>query len=158
MDLIHKITFEPGHDCIRFKCKWGHAACRPEEGGSHGIHGLEIRFLVVGEEGAVQFLLYTGWPPEPKTGPQHSGRVPADLGYHARTPQYEGQSSMGPCGFLEGDECYYDGTSLGADEPFRILCNDGDEALWAFLEAEYRARFRKGEHPESQPYSLSCRA
>ena len=61
--LRHDIRWTPGHDCIQFECKWDRPACRPGEGGSHGRHGLTIRFLAIGQHGAVQFVLYTGLCP-----------------------------------------------------------------------------------------------
>ena len=78
----------------------------------YGCHGLNIRFLVIGEKGAVQFLIYSMWLPsmdlrhlkKPSSGP-----MAADLGYHSRTPHYEGQSKRNPCEYIPGG-CYYDGS------------------------------------------------
>lgn len=163
MPLERRVEFQAGYDCIRFECRHGSERCRPDSGGSHGKHGLTLRWLVIGEAGAVQFTLYTGWLPEPERTMGRSrdqwGPLPADLGYHARKPQYEGQSQMGSCDVLADmpGGCYYDGSSLNADEPFRVLCSFGGDALWAFLERYYAATFAEGAWPKGEPYGLAER-
>lgn len=42
-----------------------------------------------------------------------------------------------PCIYLNGDPCFYDGSSLNAVEYFNILVEKGDEALWIALEDYY---------------------
>lgn len=158
--LEHRIDWEPGHDCIRFKCAFGGERCRPGSGGSHGIHGLQIRWLVIGAKGAVQFLLYTGWLPEPETdlfSPVKTITLPADLGYHSLTPQYEEQSAM-DCELLPGGKCYYDGSGLNAQAPFTTLCNDGINALWAYLDAYYRHVFYGEDFPPDPVYRFARRS
>jgi hypothetical protein len=149
-----EIDFEPGFDCIRFECKNGNETCRPGRGGSHGRHGVTIRWLLRGEKGAVQFVLYTHWGPEPVrfSSEKVMSPLPCDLGYHSLTPHYPDQSSMGPCQYLGGAECYYDGSGLNAEEPFRVLCNEGGEALWGYLEEYYKATFEDAEWPRARPY------
>lgn len=71
----------------------------------YGIHGCEIIFVLKGEEGAVQFLLYTNWylphvqkAFEQKMSPENAvlfRPIPADLGYHSPKPMYKGQKPMG---------------------------------------------------------------
>lgn len=155
------VRFEPGHDCIRFECLHGRATCKPGLGGSHGVGSMTIRFVLKGDLGAVQFSLYTGdWLPEPPSyedGPLRDhrrlyGPTPSDLGYHSLKPEYEGQTTVGPCEFLGGAECFYDGSGLNAYEPFRVLCNEGDAALWEFLEGYYRCRFWGADFPKGKPY------
>jgi hypothetical protein len=159
MALKREVRFEPGYDCIRFECKHGSERCKPGSGGSHGRHGMQIRWLVVGEKGAVQFLLYTtDWGPEPAP---FGGRLferellgpsPCDLGYHAKEAQYEGQEAMrGNCDVL-GGPCYYDGSGLNADEPWRVLCNWGGEALWEYLEGYYGHVFEGKGWPVKREY------
>lgn len=115
---------------------------------NYGIHGVEIRFLLSGPHGAVQFLLFTNWqlPHVAKEFETASYRfnkpMPADLGYHSRTPHYEGHQHMGPCEFLDGANCYYDGSSLNAERVFNRLLRDGDAGVWSELEDYYRATFQ----------------
>ncbi len=157
--IRHEIKFRPGHDCIRFECVNGSDRCFPGSGGSHGRHGLEMRWLVIGEKGAIQFLLFAGWTPEPERYGKEilSPPLPADLGYHSYVPMYEGQEPMhGICDVLN-TICYYDGSGLNADEPFRVLCNEGGDALWAYLDAVYRNRFYNDPYPEPKPYKFAPR-
>ena len=159
-----RVSFERGFDCIRFHCLNGDKTCIPGKGGSHGRHGLNIRWLLIGCKGAVQFLLYTGWLPEPDdpslqpisgaTGSLYP--LPADLGYHALEPQYEDQEQM-ECHVLLGGFCYYDGSGLNAKDAFRALCNGGEDALWSFLEGYYECRFLDGDYPKVPEYAFSRR-
>lgn len=96
----------------------------------------------------------------------------ADLGYHSRVPMYEGQPAMGaiktdikmddtkegiekfnitttetmkytPCEYLDGEPCYYDGSSLNAVDVMKILIEQGSEAVWKYLEECYHEQFDK---------------
>jgi len=164
--MEHIIKFESGYDCIKFECINSSPGCQPDSGGSHGRHGLNIRFVVKGPLGAVQFLLFTGWMPQrAERGPaglhiaDWGGRymMPADLGYHSPAPRYEDHRSMGPCEFLGGQPCYYDGSGLNANDAMYALVNGGDEALWAFLEAYYRCVFEGTEYPTPAEYPMPVR-
>lgn len=157
--LTKQISFFPGYDCIRFECKHGSKDCIPGKGGSHGKHGLTMRFLLTGNEGAVQFVMALGWLPEPGNYDtinlsKGSSVYPSDLGYHAKKPQYEDQPAM-DCHIF--GKCYYDGSGLNAYEPFRILCSFGEEALWTFLEGYYNTIFEDGEYPKGPVYKWKQR-
>jgi hypothetical protein len=52
---------------------------------------------------------------------------------------YSGQSPMGKCDFL--DVCYYDGSSLQADEWVPKFIEGGTEWLWPALEDKYNEIF-----------------
>ena len=117
---------------------------------NYGIHGVEMRFVVRGPHGATQFVLYTNWQlPAVRAEFERRGcdfycrnkPMPADLGYHSRTPRYEDQTSMGPCTELGGAPCYYDGSSLNAERIFDVLCAEGDAGVWRELEAFYAELF-----------------
>lgn len=129
---------------------------------NHGIHGVELRMVLKGEDGAVQFALSTGWY-LPETidakkgdwdiyrdydkclhrhamGPYHP--MPTDLGYHSRAPRYEGQDPITPtCSYLDNEPCYYDGSTLNAWHPFEALLRDGHEGVWKYLEEYYNQVF-----------------
>lgn len=130
------VVFEPGWD-----------KRDPDPKKNYGLGSAGIKFLVRGEKGAIQFYLYAGWYPHLLNDRNGDPRglwkpMPIDLGYHAYEKQYEGQSVVSAnCPYLDGKPCYYDGSSLQADEPFKILVVEGEEALWQFLENEYRRRF-----------------
>lgn len=149
----------PGHDCIRFKCINGSERCYLGAGGSHGIGGVTLRWVVKGPEGAVQFVLMTGWLPEPERvvfEKEQFPPLPSDLGYHAVMPRYEGQTER-DCTYTVTGRCYYDGSGLNAEEPFRVLCNSGGDALWEFLEAYYESVFNGGDFPKGESYRLERR-
>ncbi len=119
-----------------------------------GIHGVNLRFILKGELGAIQFVVYTNWqlPHVTKEHEAKFGRypydkpcvfqpMPADLGYHSPKPMYEGQTSMkSECDVLNG-VCYYDGSTSQAEGVFNLLCEEGGEAVWKRLEREYDNRF-----------------
>src|SRR5215813_5387513 len=69
----------------------------PDPKKDYGIHGAEMLFLVKGEKGAVQFVIYTNWmlPHVQKEWEKEHGRympsvfgkpIPADVGYHSPVP------------------------------------------------------------------------
>lgn len=64
-----------------------------------------------------------------------------DLGYHSPVPLYEGQSPMSDCHLLPGRACFYDGSGLMADTPWRLLREEGDAAVWKHLEDYYADTF-----------------
>jgi len=138
-DLEHRIEWEAAYD-----------KRDPDPSKNYGIHGVTCRWLVIGPEGAIQFLLYTHWQ-LPHVEKEQDARLdseyphllchpmPADLGYHARTPQYEGQEAIETdCEYI-GGPCYYDGSGLRAHTVFDLLRTEGGEAVWAFLDSEYAA-------------------
>ena len=162
--MEHIVNFRAGHDCIKFECKYDSERCFPGKGGSHGVHGLEIIFIVKGEKGAVQFLLFTGWLPQKTQTDTYAIRdwgnrmMPADLGYHAREPQYEGhRQATSSCEYCGGEPCYYDGSGLHASDALYALVNQGEEGLWKFLEAYYLAIFEGADYPALVEYPKSLR-
>lgn len=126
---------------------------------NYGIHGVTMRMVLVGEKGATQFVLYTGWhlphvrdEREMQTMAEPTRimieilarPLPADLGYHSLVPQYEGQEKMEHCDYFEGG-CYYDGSGLAAEEVFDLLVSDGSDAVWKRLGEEYKRVFEENE-------------
>jgi hypothetical protein len=115
---------------------------------NYGIHGCELKMLVKGEKGAIQFVIYTNWM-LPHVQKEFEGKdslfflpMPADVGYHAVSPQYEGQTTLTEsCPYLDGKPCYYDGSGLRADKWFDVLVHKGSDEVWKMLEDEYRERF-----------------
>ena len=156
--LERRLTITAARDC-HDGCVFGSPACKPGSGGSHGVHGSELRMYVIGPRGATQFVLYTNWmwPETTKRfeesfGPSRWGSLgqdarscfgprPADLGYHAYEPQYEGQVPMGETCDLLNAPCYYDGSGLQAEGVFETLTRHGIDGVWNRLEAEYAVRF-----------------
>lgn len=143
------ITFQPAYD-----------KRDPNPSKNYGIHGVTIRFVLQGELGATQFVLYTDWhlPHVQKElslkpySPFRDGIKPigADIGYHAYKPQYEGQQPMDKCDIL-GVLCYYDGSGLRATEFIPQFLAGGDEAVWKMLREEYDHRFIEKQQEEARP-------
>lgn len=115
---------------------------------NYGIHGVDLRMILKGDNGAVQFVLYTNWQlshVQAETDRKYFDKffyqpMPADLGYHSPTPRYEGQDKM-KCDLFPSGECYYDGSSLNAQRIFNVLLVEGDEGVWRELEKYYKELF-----------------
>lgn len=167
MTFEHIVRFERGYDCIRFQCVNDSPTCKPGEGGSHGRHGLTIRFVIKGREGAVQFCLGTGWTPQHakpndigyrEVANWGSSVYPSDLGYHARSKQYDSQEPISDkCEFCDGEPCFYDGSTLNATDAMYALVNGGGDALWLFLESYYRTVFSGANYPATAEYHKPLR-
>lgn len=138
--MNRKINFRPAFD-----------KRHPDPKKNYGIHGMEIAFLLVGELGATQFVLYTAWHlphvrREAEAWPRWMLEPKGyDIGYHSPKPMYEGQTAMGEEGDCQyvpaGCKCYYDGSSLMAEPVMETLIAEGDEAVWKRLEQDYTSRF-----------------
>lgn len=133
------ILFEPGYD---------RRSTDPNK--NYGIHGMQIRFVLKGELGAVQFLVFTDWYPE-RTQKEYMVRFPtkdsvqpygADIGYHSQKPTYPGQDKLSDaCEFLGGVPCYYDGSGLAAESLVPEFLERGTDAVWERLESYYQSVF-----------------
>lgn len=167
--IMEKIVkFQAGYDCIKFECKMKSKACIPYNGGSHGVHGTTITFILKSEDGVVQFVIFTGWLPQyikkDSIGTRHIDTfgdhpMPAGLGYHSKKPRYNGQRQQATsCEYCDGEPCYYDESCLNAYDAMYALVNGGDTALWVFLEKYYNCVFSDGEYPEPAEYPMPLRA
>lgn len=116
---------------------------------NYGIHGVDIKFLLKGKKGVIQFVIYTNWHLKSvekdliqtckSSGYCFLKPLPADIGYHAYKPQWDGQEAMQVnCKYLDGKPCYYDGSSLQAEEIFNIMVEKGHEVMWEELEKWYK--------------------
>ena len=68
---------------------------------NYGIHGMNLRFILIGPKGTTQFLVYTNWmlPENRKTWNEKVAAClcqsqPADAGYYAYAPQRDGQEPL----------------------------------------------------------------
>lgn len=126
----------------------------PDPKQNYGIHGLDVWFILKGKKGATQFMVSFGvYLPHlvqealsKGERPYGEGKISGfDVGYHAYVPQFEGQTPMKNCDIFSGEPCYYDGSSLRADdwvkEIFSIQGDAPDARVWEKLEEEYRERF-----------------
>jgi hypothetical protein len=139
------IQFDPAYD-----------KRHPHPSQNYGIHGVDLRFVLKGELGATQFVVFTNWQlphvTEELLGePKHLDAIgistlflplPADVGYHSPTPMYDGQEPMSDrCEYLDGRPCYYDGSGLQAERLFSRFVTEGEPAVWKELEEVYVNRF-----------------
>lgn len=138
------VEFGAAHDCMRIQpCKFGSERCKPNAGGSHGIGSVDMRMVLKGPLGVVQFVLYTHWYLDETPKTRRGEPLPADLGYHSPKPLYEGHYETESCAYFDGASCFYDGSSLNAEEPWRILRYEGGDAVWKFLEGYYADTFEQ---------------
>lgn len=119
--------------------------CHDDPKKNYGIHGVELCFYLTGKKGAVQFILYTNWHLphiETESFPDICKKpLPADLGYHSPKPMFEDQWSTDDCRLLPGKTCYYDGSTLSANDAYKVLLSGGSDGLWKFLEDYYNETF-----------------
>ena len=123
---------------------------------NYGIHGVELRMVVKGELGAVQFVVFTNWMLphiykewETRSNPAEAWMykpMAADAGYHSPKPTHTGQPKpTNSCEYLDGKPCYYDGSGLHAEKVFDILVSEGSNAVWEYLEQYYNEVFKPEE-------------
>lgn len=134
------------YDCIRNPCKFGSDRCKPNTGGSHGIHNSELRMIVQGPTAEVLLNISTGW--QLSTVPASSRNIleyPNGnyVEFHTAAPMYEGQE-MSPrvevadeaiC--KSWDCCYSDRGWTMADYPTTLLVAEGSEPVWKWLETTH---------------------
>lgn len=110
----------------------------PDPNKNYGIHGVELRMVLKGKLGAVQFVLYTNWYlPHIQKELSIDSPIPADLGYHSPTPKYSDQPARDNCPYLDGAPCYYDGSGLNAQRIYDVLLTKGSDGVWKELEDYY---------------------
>ncbi len=135
---------------------------------NYGIHGADLRMILKGDLGAVQFVLFTNWhlPHVTEELLQKSTDKldikcrflpsPADLGYHSPKPMYEGQEIVSEsCECLDGKPCYYDGSGIEAEKIYNLLITEGSEAVWKLLEEKYTEMFVKPTIPEEEYHQIT---
>lgn len=125
----------------------------PNPDKNYGIHGVDLRMVLKGDKGAVQFVLFTNWQlphvqEEQKSRMTPSNHIlyepiPADLGYHSLEPHYNGQEPRNDCEYLNGKPCYYDGSGLNAELIYQVLLKEGSEGVWKELQEYYNQVFNK---------------
>jgi hypothetical protein len=144
----------------RVEVSAGHCLLHDDPHKNFGVSACRVWFYSIGPKGAVHLQIGTDWYPEAARNhlskfPPHTiweRRQPEgwDIGYHSKTPHYDGQTSMGECEII-GCECYYDGSSLQADDWIEGFVNGGTKWLWPRLDEYYRYTFEGAEHPDLTP-------
>ena len=109
----------------------------------YGIHCMEVRFTLLGKNGAVTWNYATGifLPGCVDNRGERAFFEPygAGMHYHAFTSGYEGQRPD-KCDLLPTGECYSDGTFI-TDHVAKALVERGSEAVWAIMQEFFESRF-----------------
>jgi len=142
-DFTREVRFEPGYD------HRAEDATKPW-GTRRGCHGMNIRWLLHGPAGTIQFLIYSSWLPSwvgdstfgktitvPPGEPVHPP-MGADLGHHWDEATYEGEKGFDKCDVRPAGRCFNDGSGLRADDLLGVLLTEGHEAVWSAMEDDYR--------------------
>lgn len=127
----------------------------PDPTKNYGIKGMEIKFVLKGEKGATQFVIYTDWyPTEVQKEYFYKGLdrkyfsvrpMGADIGYHSPIPMFEDQKPIiESCEYIDGKPCYYDGSGLAAEKLVPLFLEMGVDVVWNKLEEDYEYYFGGG--------------
>lgn len=154
--IVHMTPAFDGRPASKGGCsEWRTPSMKPDDGTpstNYGVGSVKIMFILKGDKGVVQFLCYTNWyPPHVQKGRHNKPTryfdmqpLPADRGYHSPVPRYEGQTIVdNNCEWLDGQPCYYDGSSLNADPIRDVLLKEGSDGVWRELEAYYHRVFKE---------------
>ena len=122
---------------------------------NYGYGGCQVIFVVKTPRGAVSFTLGTNWylphmqrefeyDPPPKSYYRTEPRG-YDLGYHSFNgfaPDREWGTKMDDCWLADNHEaCYYDGSTLNAENIVPEFLRKGTDFLWPYLEDYHRGVF-----------------
>lgn len=132
---------------------------RKSEG--YGIHSVDMCWYLKGPKGVIQFITYTNWhlphiqehfdKLQDREFPHLSCHPHAfDIGYHSYKPIYEGQTAVRSDCHLLNAPCYYDGSSLQAEEVLQLLISQGSEAVWQEMQNRYNEIFESKEIESGQ--------
>jgi len=140
----------------------------PDPKKNYGVNCLELRFLVLGERGIVEFQLLTNWYNEQVENRRFarikidiiSGKedylvrhfnapYPADVCYYSLTRMSEDDAffDSGVSYVFDNSPCFYgykytdDDGLVAKDRAFRLLVDFGEDALWKYLESYYKEVF-----------------
>ena len=133
---------------------------------NYGIGGVQIRFVLKGPVGAVQFVVSTHWYlphiQREKRAWQFEFATRYDeidpqgrhLGYHADSqhpirdwhsdrPQTadEWLTPSRECSYVPSGRCFYDGSVLAAERLVTVLLEEGGDGVWQELEQYYDSTF-----------------
>ena len=137
-DFTRRISFETGYDHCDFGTDCG---CK----GTHGRHGMTMRFDLVGRKGAVGWSstlmdVYPGNVNHGKTTNAKFGMYSGAVSTHAPTGD-ESYQHKSKCNLLSGGECYGDNSYLAGDAVLDAFVSHGPGGVWRELEAFYRDYF-----------------
>lgn len=124
----------------------------PDPSKDYGVHGVELRTILIGPGGAVEFVLFTNWTLRLTTAEFYGSDyqvlppMPASLTIHSKAPMYTGDEPTESRCKYTGGLCYGDTSGLAAQRVFKALVKGGSEAAWKILEEYYRETALTGSH------------
>lgn len=151
----YEIRFRPGYD---------HRDSEDASKRQYGCHGMDMIWLLHGEDATLEFIIYTSWLPSSvhdsglggmdfRDDKLHSP-TGAFVGFHYDSPRADVETKHWPdCDIREGQQCHYDNnfSSLMASTWFGILVKFGDDALWEAMRRFYTSnrstQQAEGQHP-----------
>lgn len=137
------VNVKPAYDCqVIQPCVHGSEACGTDPGANHGRHNAEMSMTLRTSDAEVTLHIGTGWelPETPAIVRTDDAPRGACVVFHSSMPQYEGHESRSKrC--CQWPVCYSATGYLMADEPTAMLVREGSEAVWAWLESQYRETF-----------------
>jgi hypothetical protein len=132
---------------VTFLAAWDKRDSDPAK--SHGVHGVEILFLLKGPAGVVCFPLMTNWMlPEVEEWHRQLARENPGLGtmrgafaapfsFHSPVPREGWKENKEPCEFL-GVPCWTTMSGyLAPDAVWEKMLREGSEGFWSKLEELY---------------------
>lgn len=154
---INKKTLEKWEKIVEFFPAYDKRHPNPTK--NYGICPVLIKFILIKDNKAVQFMFGTDWylpetvkeykekgndmlsAPIILRGKEDCGIDGWDIGYHSPKPMFKGQKLI-KCIYIKGG-CYYDGSGLYAQDNQEILIRKGSQGVWKFLEKHWKQTFRK---------------
>ena len=114
----------------------------------YGIHGVDMHMVLLGPEGAIEFVVWTGWHWLETEGPNEAKGV--DVDFHARAPVLDATLTRKHCKILDGS-CYAsDGSSLRAKPIFDALLKEGSDGVWRMMREEYDSTFTEANREKAR--------
>jgi len=119
----------------------------PEPSKNYGIGCSQCYMILKGDKGAVDFTFSTGIYPHhlyeewKKSGTTAREPMGFQVGYHSPVAQHKGQEPLTQDCETIGGVCYSDGGFCIADDYYKLLIEEGDEAVWAKLQEYYSLVF-----------------
>lgn len=130
----------------------------PDPSKNYGVGGVGIYFVLKGAQGAVVLELLTPWmlpqvekwhealaEARPSLLRAYSNATAGNLQFHSPVELPDSRQSTGACNWLGMDHCWVvAGSFLAGDQAYLRLKTEGDEGLWAELQAFYDEIVRPG--------------
>lgn len=126
---------------VKFHPAWDQRDSDPNH--NYGIRDVHLRFSLIGDKGAVQLLMATGWYlPELQISCQPVGH---HIGIHSYVPTFDDQEiSQEKCDLLpcKNGKCFYGAMYCESDRLVNELIKHGDNAVWKKLKEIYFSEFK----------------